>query len=81
MQDDKKDFFNIAKMTDTYRTAQLIGGELEPNGIDAIAQWQLHFNLAIAQQLTVISGHLARISETLDVALDRAKNSEWKNKS
>lgn len=62
MPEEKKDFFNIAKMTEVYRTPD---SDLDPRSI----------YLAIAQQLAVISGHLARISETLDVALERAKKS------
>lgn len=71
MSDDKKDFFNIAKMTETYRN---FPSDSLKDDRD-FRMWQVNCHLAIAQQLCVISGHLARISETLDVALDRAKKS------
>lgn len=73
MANGEKDFFNIAKMTESFRESQRIGNDL--HGADSISVWQISASIAIAQQLCVMSGHLARISQALDEALERAKKS------
>ena len=55
-----KDYFNIAAMTAAFRKwDELIKkGEVTP---ESIQLWQVRAQLAIAQQLSVISGHLGKI--------------------
>jgi hypothetical protein len=62
--DDKKDFFHIGKMTEEFR--KLSKEHLIANSPEAYV-WHLRFELAIAQQLSVISAHLGKIVESAEV--------------
>jgi len=60
MDETKKDFFHIGKMTENFRN-----NAGPPDKFDEAAYrvWDLRFKLAIAQQLSVISGSLSKIVE------------------
>lgn len=57
--DDKKDFFHIGKMTESFRKASENPENFK--GIEQYQVWDLRFKVAIAQQLSVISGRLGEI--------------------
>jgi hypothetical protein len=56
------DYFNIGKMTEEFRNVSK-GSE---DDFRKYELWDLRFKLAIAQQLSVISGHLGKIVENAE---------------
>jgi hypothetical protein len=59
-KEDKKLFFDIREMTEAFRKANL----QESNALD-YARWQSFFQLAIAQQLSVVSSHLRELLDAV----------------
>lgn len=66
MSEGKKDFYLITGMTESFRawdkSLKATGSRAQTEACEAEARvWELRFQLAIAQQLSVISAHLGQI--------------------
>jgi hypothetical protein len=70
MKSEKKDYANVAETSTRFAIFKQAIDErtIQPNA--AILLWQAEFELMIAQQLTVIAGHLGRIVAAAQDAKD-----------
>jgi hypothetical protein len=57
---DDREFYNIANLSHDFTATHDKGG-LNRDDVPALMRWQVRSQLAIAQQLAVISGHLGRL--------------------
>lgn len=60
------DYFNIAKMTEEFRKVKPKSENGPVGGLDDYEIWDLRFKLAIAQQLSVISGSLSKLIDAVE---------------
>lgn len=58
MKEDRKDFYKVTDLSEWFRT--WTAEQRDPKAADWL-MWQARFQCAIAQQLTIIAGHLGKI--------------------
>lgn len=65
MKDEKKDYTRVTALSEEYRSWRT---SVRSPTSQEILMWQAEFQLVIAQQLTIIAGHLGKIVKTAEDA-------------